>query len=81
MAVDQDAFIVVPIQTTMSVLWRAMRVIRNSLAISRVYWHADERFSDGLHFRVEVPSHQVSDPIAARANIQAILIQHGAVIV
>jgi hypothetical protein len=80
MAPDPSAFIVVPVEASMPVLWRAMRAIRSGLSITRVYWHPDERFRDGHHFRVEVPVAHIPDPVAATANIQSILLEQGAVL-
>ncbi len=62
----------------MTVLWRAMRVIRSSLAISRVHWHPDERFRDGRHFRVEIPIAQLANPLGTKAEVQLILQAEGA---
>lgn len=78
MAPDPTAFIVVPVEATMTVLWRAMRVIRSSLAITRVHWHPDERFRDGRHFRVEIPVSQLADPHGTKVNVQLILQSEGA---
>lgn len=78
MAVDSSAFIVVPVEATVPVLWRAMRSIRTSLNITRIYWHPDEHVRDGCHFRLEVPVAQLQDPATARGRIQSILVDHGA---
>lgn len=78
MAADPTAFIVVPVEATMTVLWRAMRAIRTTLAITRVHWHPDERFRDGCHFRIEIPIAHIDDPLAAKAHVQLILQEQGA---
>jgi hypothetical protein len=78
MAPDPTAFIVVPVEATMTVLWRAMRAIRSNLAISRVHWHPDERFRDGRHFRVEIPVAQLADPQGTQVDVQLILQAEGA---
>ena len=80
MAPDPTAFIVVPVEASMTVLWRAMRSIRMNLAISRVHWHPDERFSDGRHFRIEIPVAQLANPKGAQADVQLILQAEGAVL-
>jgi hypothetical protein len=78
MGPDRNAFIVVSCEATMTVLWRAMREIRSALQVARVHWHPDERYSDGLHFRVEVPISRVANPVAAQEDVRSILIAQGA---
>lgn len=78
MAPDRTAFIVVSCEATLTVFWGALREIRQALQIARVYWHPDERYHDGRHFRVEIPISRVANPQEAQASVCSILIAQGA---
>ncbi len=77
MAADATAFLTVACETTMPDLWVALRALRRELPIARVYWHPDERFHDGRHFRIEVPVALLIDPVNARGRVEHILQHYG----
>ena len=77
MSVHPAAFLVITCEASLPELWAALRTLRSNLPVSRVYWHPDERFRDGRHFRIEIPTALLAEPAQARSRAEAILAHTG----
>ena len=78
MATDRSAFIVVSFESSMTLMWRALHDVRESLSVARVYWNPDARFRDGRHFNFQIPLVGITDPLSAQDDVRSILLTHGA---